>query len=102
MNTKDELTVYNDPKYWNHDLRDEFMNSTWTMWAEPSTEVYKARIFESNNVNSPETEAYVDRIEKELEEAVAKLGKFNPTKLPEDIFWEEMKWSRERVIEGAI
>ena len=35
MNTKDNLNVYNDPKYWNHDLREEFMNSTRSMWAEP-------------------------------------------------------------------
>jgi len=25
MNSKDYLTVYNDPKYWNHDLREDFM-----------------------------------------------------------------------------
>ncbi len=26
LNTKEQITVYNEDKYWNHDLKDEFMS----------------------------------------------------------------------------
>lgn len=47
MNTKDVLTVYNDAKYWNHDLRDEFMAQTRTLWGDNSTGPYNGRVFKS-------------------------------------------------------
>lgn len=34
MDTKENMTVYNDPKYWNHDLREEFFAQTRTLWGD--------------------------------------------------------------------
>jgi len=32
MNTKDNLKLYGDKKYWNLDVRDEFMHNTRSLW----------------------------------------------------------------------
>lgn len=32
MSTRDYLKFYNEDKYWNQDLRDEFMSSTNSLW----------------------------------------------------------------------
>ena len=32
MNTRDNLKFYNDDKYWNLDIKDEFMGQTRSMW----------------------------------------------------------------------
>ena len=32
MHTQDQIKLYNEEKYWNVDVRDEFMDSTTTLW----------------------------------------------------------------------
>ena len=32
MNTRDNLKFYSEDKYWNMDLKDEFMGSTRNLW----------------------------------------------------------------------
>lgn len=83
MNTKDVLTVYNDAKYWNHDLRDEFMAQTRTLWGDNNNGPYNGRVFKSQNLNTPEEQLMTQKVERELAAAVEKLGKVTPYKMPE-------------------
>lgn len=85
MNTKEQITVYNDDKYWNHDERDEFMAQTRTLWGDQPGP-YQGRIFASTNMLTHEEEIIQQRVAKELEAAVQKLGKASPPKMPEEIF----------------
>jgi len=62
MNTKENLNVYNDPKYWNHDLREEFMSNTRSLWAEPATRTYNGRIFKTRNAHTPEEQLTVQKV----------------------------------------
>jgi hypothetical protein len=44
MSTKDYLKFYNDNKYWNLDLKEDFMGQTRTLWAD-NTSKYVGNIF---------------------------------------------------------
>jgi hypothetical protein len=45
MNTRDNLKFYNDDKYWNMDLRDEFNASTRNLWKGNFNSKYEGSIF---------------------------------------------------------
>ena len=44
MSTKDYLKIYNDKKYWNNDLREDFLSQTRSLWTEIS-DTYQGRLF---------------------------------------------------------
>lgn len=44
MSTRSYLKVYNEDKYWNLDVKDDFLNQTRTMWRNYSDK-YDGQIF---------------------------------------------------------
>lgn len=46
MNTRDNLKFYGEDKYWNLDLKDEFMDQTRNFWRGNFTNKYKGSIFQ--------------------------------------------------------
>jgi len=47
MAEKDYLKLYNEDKYWNAELRDEFMQETRGLWETTHANKYHGRIFNS-------------------------------------------------------
>jgi hypothetical protein len=47
MNTRDNLKFYNEDKYWNMDLKDEFMDSTRGLWKGNFDDKRRGNIFQS-------------------------------------------------------
>jgi hypothetical protein len=45
MNTRDNLKFYAEDKYWNLDLKDEFMANTRTLWKGNFDSKYNGSIF---------------------------------------------------------
>ena len=85
MSTKDYLKFYNEDKYWNLDVKDEFLNSTRGLWRNRSCK-YSGQIF---NIPSPASEEITFtqmKVDRELEAAVQKHGEVVVPKSREDIF----------------
>lgn len=47
MAEKDNLRFYQDEKYWNMDLKEEFLNETRGLWETTHADKYTGRIFQS-------------------------------------------------------
>jgi len=75
MSEKENLKFYNDPKYWNADLREEFLNETRGLWENTRADKYNGRIFNTRGANSKEYQLAMAQIDKEMDEAVRKHGK---------------------------
>lgn len=100
MDTKDVLKLYNDPKYWNLDLRDDFISQTRTMWPDLCTK-YEGRVVYTAPSTNEKQSMQVDIIERELDEAVNKHGK--PTVYPGYAaqFYDDIKEKRKQ-ISGSV
>ena len=56
MNSKDALKLYNENKYWNLDLKDEFMASTRGLWKGNFDSKYDGSIFKLRQAVNPLSE----------------------------------------------
>lgn len=54
MNTRDNLKFYNEDKYWNMDLKDEFNANTRNMWRGNFDNKYNGSIFQVPHAANPE------------------------------------------------
>jgi len=54
MADKQYLRFYQDPKYWNADLKEEFMGETRTLWETTHADKFGGRIFDSGSMASKE------------------------------------------------
>lgn len=88
MDKKDNLKLYGDAKYWNLDVRDEFMASTRGLWKGNFDSKYKGSIFTLNHHASIEESLNNYKTQCELKDAVKKLGEVVvPTTHEEE--WEQ-------------
>ena len=53
MAEKEYLKFYKDTKYWNMDLRDEFIHETSTLWHGTHADKRQGRIFQSTGATCP-------------------------------------------------
>jgi hypothetical protein len=56
MNTRDNLKFYNEDKYWNMDLKDEFMDSTRGLWKGNFDDKRRGNIFQSEGAGLTQEE----------------------------------------------
>ena len=73
MNSRDNLKFYNEDKYWNMDLRDEFNASTRGLWKGNFDSKYDGSIFTVSNHNVG-LNSFATEIDQELDEAIEKHG----------------------------
>lgn len=73
MNTKDYIKLYNEPKYWNLDQREDLLSQTRSLWTEVG-EKYQGRLFTEQNSMDEEQWLLHTKTEGELKAAVEKLG----------------------------
>lgn len=74
MADKHYLKFYQDPKYWNADLKEEFLSETRSLWDTTHDNKYGGRLFDSGSLASREQSAMIEKVESELEAAYAKHG----------------------------
>jgi len=74
MNTKDNLKFYGDDKYWNLDVKEEFMANTRGLWKNNFDNKYAGSIFNVTSRASVEESLSNMKVDMELEEAIAKHG----------------------------
>lgn len=101
MDTNEAIKLYNDPKYWNLELRDDFLSQTRTMWPNLCNK-YDGRVVTINNTYDEKQEMNMKRIERELDEAEAKHGPISQP-LPYNIeFADRLKQTRKKIAEAAL
>jgi len=74
MNTRDNLKFYNEDKYWNLDVKDEFMAETRNLWKGNFDCKYDGSIFQIASKASDEDHLTQLKVDRELQEAIAKHG----------------------------
>ena len=74
MATKEYLKLYKEDKYWNLDLRDEFMHETRGLWHTTHADKYTGRIFQTRGPASKDMQVTMAKVDKEMAAAVAKHG----------------------------
>ena len=57
MNEHEELKFYNEDKYWNMELKDEFVSSTSTLWVNNFNDKRSGAIFQTVDARASEEEA---------------------------------------------
>lgn len=89
MSTRDYLKFYGEDKYWNMDVKEDFVNQTTNMW-KGIGDKYDGQIFKISHRANEETALMQMKVERELNEAIKKHGEINPPKSYEDQFFERI------------
>ena len=100
MDTKNLVKLYNDPRYWNLELRDDFLSQTRSMWPD-LCDKYSGRVVSLAPKITKDHEKLAQRIEKELDEAVEKHGPAVPYHCYENQFKDKLERKRREISEVA-
>ena len=91
MHSRDNLKFYGEDKYWNLDLKDEFMAETRGLWKGNFDCKYNGSIFQLNGGKADEEEVLSTmKVDRELKEAVSKHGEVVVPRSYEDEMKEEI------------
>lgn len=96
MSTGDILRFYGEAKYWNMDLRPEFMEETGNLWKGYLTDKYEGTHFKHGDVTS-EVAAMQRRVNKELAEAVKKHGEASRAEDYVNIFKQRIRVKQDQL-----
>lgn len=100
MDTKQGIKLYNDPKYWNLELRDDFLAQTRSMWIDLCNK-YEGRVVSLTGGSDPQFDESIRRTERELKEAIKKHGTAAPCGTYPEKFNERITDSRRRITKAA-
>lgn len=76
MAEKEYMRFYKDTKYWNMDLREEFLSETRTLWEGTYADKRRGQKFTSIGAEmSPDASYQMHKVQQEMEKAVQKHGK---------------------------
>ena len=78
MAEKHYMKFYQDPKYWNAELKEEFLSETRSLWDTTHADKYGGRIFHSGALASRDEASMMEKVEAEMEAAIAKHGPVTP------------------------
>jgi len=102
MNTKNHLKFYGEDKYWNMELKDEFMAQTRNLWVGNFSDKRSGHIFNLyNSTANEEDQIMMMKVDRELEEAIAKHGEAVRPSQFEDEFDAKIQ-ERKRDLVAAI
>ena len=73
------MLFYKEDKYWNSDLKKEFLDETESLWKDTHADKNAGRIFSLFNTPDQNSIAALNKVEKEMQAAIDKFGK---AKLP--------------------
>jgi len=97
MNTRDHMKFYNEKKYWNLDERDDFMHQTSNLWRN-ATDKYQGSIFHVVSKADEEEALMQMKVDREMDEAIAKHGEASPCKPHEEIFYETIEKKKRDIV----
>uniref|UniRef100_A0A7S3NUJ0 Uncharacterized protein n=1 Tax=Euplotes crassus TaxID=5936 RepID=A0A7S3NUJ0_EUPCR len=97
MDTKDTIKLYNDPKYWNIELRDGFVAQTRTMWPG-LMDKFHGRVVQVAHIGSEKMDRHIERVHRELDEAVEKHGPVTPSPTYSQQFHDRVRQQRKQIV----
>ncbi len=102
MAEKEYLKFYKEDKYWNLELKEDFLSETRGLWEGNHGDKYTGRIFQSQgSTASREFAMAYEKIDRELAQAVQKHGPMNlPTSHVED-FYDKLENEKSKVVQNA-
>jgi len=100
MNTKESLKLYGDKKYWNLDVRDEFMHNTRTLWVGNFDCKHNGSIFRTGRAIEAEDVLIQKRVDQEMNEAVKKHGEIVLPSTHEDEWEARLDAERMKIANG--
>jgi hypothetical protein len=96
MSNREYLKFYGEDKYWNMELKDDFMNQTRSLWKGENSK-YDGRIFNlTHNANEEITLSQM-KVDRELQAAIAKHGEVTIPKEHEDEFYEKINKKKQEI-----
>jgi len=105
MAQKEQFHFYGEDKYWNLQLKEEFMDDTTTLWKDLSQNKYHGQLFyisDPRNELTADQWALADQVESDLFDAVKKHGRASYTKEYVDEFNEEIAKKKEEIINTQL
>lgn len=87
MNTRDNLKFYGEDKYWNLDLKDEFMANTRGLWKGNFANKRQGSIFQQECLADKEDALSQLKVDRELQDAIEIHGEVSLPEKYEDV-WE--------------
>lgn len=100
MDTKEGIKLYNDPKYWNLELRDEFLSQTRSMWIDLCNK-YEGRVVQLSGGTDEKMHEAIKTINRELKESVKKHGTAAPCGTYPEKFNDDLIDRRRKIAESA-
>jgi len=98
MAQNENLKLYKDDKYWNSDLKNEFYAETRSLWDTTHADKYTGRIFQSRGAMPTDFALAMNKIDKEMEAAVAKHGKVtHPDNSHIDDFYDRIDKEKQNI-----
>ena len=102
MAEKEYLKFYKDEKYWNLDLRDEFMQETRGLWETTHADKYTGKIFQARGAMPKDFQIAMSKVDREMDEAVKKHGPVTlPTSSHIDDFYERIDREKKNIVTQA-
>jgi hypothetical protein len=89
MSNREYLKFYGEDKYWNMEIKEEFLNQTRSMW-KGNADKYGGRIFNIAHRANEDVTLTQMKVNRELQEAIKKHGEVAPPKVFEDEFFEKI------------
>lgn len=102
MAEKEYLKLYKEDKYWNMELKEEFLGETRGFWEGNHSDKYRGRIFASVGAEPSKDWAMAyDRIDREMNAAVEKHGPMTLATDHVDEFYEAIDKKKSDIVSRA-
>ena len=102
MAEKEYMKFYKDTKYWNMDLRDEFMSETRGLWDTTHADKRMGRLFQTVGARPPrDFQLAMIKTDTEMEEAIKKHGKVELPKHHIEEFYKRIEKEKQNIMQSA-
>ncbi len=95
MASRDYLKFYGDEKYWNQELKEDFLSQTRSLWLG-NADKYGGRIFNLSHRANEQVTLSCLKVDAELQAAIKKHGEVEPPKSYEDQFYERVNENKKK------
>lgn len=96
MSNRQYLKFYGEDKYWNQELKEDFLSQTRSMWKNLGDK-YDGRIFNLNHRANEEVTLTCMKVDRELQQAIQKHGIVQPPKSHEDEFYDKINQKKREI-----
>lgn len=97
MAERENLKLYNEDKYWNLDVKDEFMAQTRSLWHGNFKSKYDGSIFQVPTIADEEESLMQMKVNRELKDAIQKHGEVQVPELFEDQLKEKIENAKKKI-----